>query len=168
MTFLLSHLARSAFPLLGFIQHIALYKPFYDCQWLTELNIYLLAHKLFLWRKCGGHWHTLTQPNSSQSWEENCAVVSYIVLISVVTTKIPLVCSSKFEIYAVIHYFTTTEETATKNLLQICLVYSDNVTCWWLIDGGRNSLTDVPVFKIRTEGCLVYCFDLHHEYWYTS
>ncbi len=56
-------------------------------------------------------------------------VVCYIVLIiTVVTTEIPLVWSSKFEIHAMICCLTATGNIATEIYCKLVPVYSDNVT----------------------------------------
>ncbi len=60
VTCLLSHLSCNTFPFLGLIWCVALYTILHSS--LTILvRVYLLTHKLPLWRQCRRYWHTLMQ-----------------------------------------------------------------------------------------------------------
>ncbi len=60
VTYLSSHLTRSAFPLFGLIRHVALFTLLRSSTTIS-IRVYLPAHKLPLWRQCNRHWHILMQ-----------------------------------------------------------------------------------------------------------
>ncbi len=52
----------SVFPLPGLIRRLALYTLLRSSAG-NSIGIYLPAYEMHLWRHCGRHWHTITQPS---------------------------------------------------------------------------------------------------------